>query len=98
MFSRMRPGWAALLCAGAATLGVSTLGVAAPAHGEPSPRQVEEQLKPLQSRVDAALSDVNVLASRVYIEGGSSGLSGKLISGSPIDLTDKPPSPFPVAS
>ena len=47
------------------------------------------RLLPLQTRVDAALSDVGGLAERAYIQGRPSGLSGMLNSGSPADLTDK---------
>jgi cell wall-associated NlpC family hydrolase len=102
----------------------SILGVAAPAHAEPSPQQVEKQidaawnqlepvieqynrvhaqlqtnraqqkklatkLTPLQTRVDVAMTGVGELASRAYIQGAPSGLSGILVSGSAADLTDK---------
>src|SRR3954468_1323109 len=46
-------------------------------------------LKPLQIRVDAALSDVGQMATRVYMQGGRPGLSTMLISGGSNDLTDK---------
>ena len=100
------------------------LGVATPAHAEPSPQQVEKQidaawnqlepvieqynrvhaqlqanlaqqkklatqLTPLQTRVDAAMSGVGVLASHAYMQGGPPGLGSMLVSGSSTDLTDK---------
>lgn len=52
-------------------------------------KKLTAQLKPLQTQVDAALSDVGALASRAYMQGGRSSLSSMLISGSPTDLTDK---------
>jgi cell wall-associated NlpC family hydrolase len=52
-------------------------------------QKLSTQLKPLQTQVDAALSNVSDLASRAYMQGGTTGLSNMLITGSPTDLTDK---------
>jgi cell wall-associated NlpC family hydrolase len=46
-------------------------------------------LTPLQSRVDAAMSDVGAMASRAYMQGGRPGMSSMLISGDSAALTDK---------
>jgi len=52
-------------------------------------KKLAARLQPLQTQVDAALSDVDDLARRAYMQGGPSGISSMLITGSPNDLTDK---------
>jgi peptidoglycan DL-endopeptidase CwlO len=52
-------------------------------------QKLVKQLKPLQTKVDAALSNVGDLAARAYMQGGRSGLTSMLVSGSPSQLTDK---------
>ena len=116
--SRLRTATIAVLAA------VVTLGMAAPAHAEPSPSQVEKQLdqqwnkleptiekynqvhsqlqasraeqrkltarlQPLQVRIDVAMSGVDGLAGRAYMQGGETGLKSMLLGGNPADLTGK---------
>ncbi|UQU67481.1 NlpC/P60 family protein [Couchioplanes caeruleus] len=52
-------------------------------------KKLAVQLKPLQTRVDAALANVGALASRAYMQGGHSALASMLVTGSSADLTDK---------
>ena len=52
-------------------------------------KKLSEQLKPLQSQVDVAMSGVGNLAAHAYMQGSPSALKAMIMTGSPTDLTDK---------